>query len=75
LINFFYLSQYGEEDLAFEIHKINFISAFAAVDINTIHNLTLGIKDSTPFATEHQRLHPYCKRFLFGSEVAGGRGR
>lgn len=49
LINF-YLSQYGEEDPAFEIHKINFISTLAVVVINTKHNLTIGIKDSATFA-------------------------
>lgn len=51
LINL-YLSQYGKEDFALDIHKINFITTLAVVVINTIHDLTISIKDSATFATE-----------------------
>jgi len=47
-----YLSKYGEEDMTMRIHEKDFITTLGAIVINAIYNLTFGVENCAPFASE-----------------------
>lgn len=45
------------------IHEEDFITIFATVIINAIHNMAFGIENGASFASKNKRFHPYGEHF------------
>lgn len=58
LWNFAYLFENSKQSISSLIHEMNLISMIWVVVINSICNLTIGIKDGTPLSIQYKRFHP-----------------